>query len=266
MTAPTVKLTASRLREISVSNALADAFLLQFLNRGWRPSLWADVDIHPPEYNREKGGFEVYVFGSEDEHRKAFAWLSKHPTFGRLLPSVLPGFADAAKSQLAFFRGKPLLLPLWGADPAGSTFVGFCVWRTWLRWVWSLRSERARQGGMAFLTDLYSASAALSRKQTSAKTLAEPVRSWIGPDPFRGVLLRAWAVASRLRACNNPNCRRPFFFAGRETQKFCSPKCAEPSERRRKFRWWRKHGDEWRRKQKAKARPKKRQRKRGMKT
>ena len=51
----------------------------------------------------------------------------------------------------------------------------------------------------------------------------------------------AWALvhnADRLGFCRNPDCARPRFIKRKQTQIYCSSKCAAPSERERKRLWW----------------------------
>lgn len=58
-------------------------------------------------------------------------------------------------------------------------------------------------------------------------------------------LFRSSALAKR---CANPDCPAPYFIAGRTTQQYCSEKCSGVLQKAHKLRWWKEHGDEWRRK------------------
>jgi hypothetical protein len=49
-------------------------------------------------------------------------------------------------------------------------------------------------------------------------------------------------VSDWMRICLNPGCRSRYFVAQRRTQKYCSKKCAEPSHREIRLRWWNKYG------------------------
>jgi hypothetical protein len=44
------------------------------------------------------------------------------------------------------------------------------------------------------------------------------------------------------QVCAYTECPAPYFFAIRRSQKYCSAKCAEPSQRQFKCQWWAKHG------------------------
>jgi len=52
-----------------------------------------------------------------------------------------------------------------------------------------------------------------------------------------------------LRFCENPNCGAPYFVARRRDQAFCGSDCSELIAKRR---WWANHGEDWRRKWRAK--------------
>jgi hypothetical protein len=75
------------------------------------------------------------------------------------------------------------------------------------------------------------------------------------PDPFGRVLDRIsdLGLRERLAICRNGGCITPYFIAQRKTQRYCSEKCAGTFQQEHKRRWWREHGNEWRkRKEKAK--------------
>jgi hypothetical protein len=197
----------------------------------------SEPDLHT-EYDREKGEYcqRPWV---RDADRKAFAWLSNHRTFGPLLPRVAMGFPDAPRTA-----------------PAPEPAERFYTWCAWLRWTWSESSDLIptswdRKVQMADLVYAYAVSAGsyrprIARSSPWTQFTARGIDPGATPDPFYDVLLRAWYLAPRMRSCDNPKCRHPFFIASRETQKFCSAKCAELAERQRKLRWWRKYGNKWR--------------------
>jgi hypothetical protein len=78
---------------------------------------------------------------------------------------------------------------------------------------------------------------------------------------FELALMYCMRSAERLRVCPNTECVAPYFIAQRRTQKYCSEKCAQPSQREFKRRWWDEHGDARRKAQKLAG--KKPRRKRG---
>jgi hypothetical protein len=53
----------------------------------------------------------------------------------------------------------------------------------------------------------------------------------------------------RARYCPNHDCPAPYFFAGRQSQRYCSESCAQASERENKRRWWAEHGSALRKQQ-----------------
>jgi hypothetical protein len=55
----------------------------------------------------------------------------------------------------------------------------------------------------------------------------------------------------KLAICENKNCQHPYFLRYRPRQIYCSEKCALPSQREFKKRWWDEHGKQWRAKQTA---------------
>jgi len=73
----------------------------------------------------------------------------------------------------------------------------------------------------------------------------------IVPDYRVFALSLAFAVnrfQRRLAACENPECR-DYFIKPRKTQKFCDrPNCLIYGQQKQKREWWKKHGDEWRKK------------------
>jgi hypothetical protein len=50
----------------------------------------------------------------------------------------------------------------------------------------------------------------------------------------------------KTRHCPCPGCPTPYFFATRHTQRYCSEKCAQGSQKQSKRKWWAEHGPEWR--------------------
>jgi hypothetical protein len=71
------------------------------------------------------------------------------------------------------------------------------------------------------------------------------------PNAFHQAVMYLFKWAAKTRLCRNPNCSSPFFLARRKTEKYCNEDCALPAQRASKRDWWRKHGDEWRRKRRA---------------
>jgi len=68
-----------------------------------------------------------------------------------------------------------------------------------------------------------------------------------------------YRIPLRFRA--NPDCKAPYFFARRRSQKYCRDLCALPSQKEFKRRWCAEHGEA--RRKARKASEKKSQRKRG---
>lgn len=70
------------------------------------------------------------------------------------------------------------------------------------------------------------------------------------PNAFHQAVMYLFKWAGKTRVCRNSNCSSRYFLARRKTQKYCNEDCALPAQRACKRDWWRKHGDEWRRKTK----------------
>jgi hypothetical protein len=55
------------------------------------------------------------------------------------------------------------------------------------------------------------------------------------------------------RYCANSDCPAPYFFAIKHSQRYCSEKCAQGSQKESKRKWWAEHGSEWRKRNLAKT-------------
>lgn len=65
-------------------------------------------------------------------------------------------------------------------------------------------------------------------------------------------------VGSRFTKCDNPGCQHPYFLRSRRGQRVCDNRaCVAFAVRKRKRQWWALHGNEWRRKRRAKLTRKK---------
>lgn len=73
------------------------------------------------------------------------------------------------------------------------------------------------------------------------------------PSLFEQALQHLLDGAVLTRQCKNPECLTPYFFATRQSQKYCSDACAKPAQREFKRKWWAEHGEEWRAKRKKAA-------------
>jgi hypothetical protein len=72
---------------------------------------------------------------------------------------------------------------------------------------------------------------------------------WADPrDLGDYVWLSLLQYSRKLALCANKDndCPTPYFLRGKKSQKFCSEACAGPSQREFKRKWFREHGDEWR--------------------
>jgi hypothetical protein len=76
----------------------------------------------------------------------------------------------------------------------------------------------------------------------------EPEFHLIERPPCRMERLLLWLVdlADYTRRCAASDCPAPYFIASRGSRKYCSPKCAEESQREYKRKWWKKNGKRWR--------------------
>jgi hypothetical protein len=62
------------------------------------------------------------------------------------------------------------------------------------------------------------------------------------PECLRAVLV--WGCvkfAGRLKFCENPDCKHPYFISRRKDQKYCSDECTAPAKREAKRKWWSLH-------------------------
>jgi hypothetical protein len=125
-----------------------------------------------------------------------------------------------------------------------------------LRALWAKPAAEAKEADLMMLTSLYMgewarAKAAASRASRSLEPVRDPAGGASlteGPDAFVKILLHALKNSHRLKYCANPKCVEPYFFACRTSQICCSPPCAEPRHRENKSRWWREHGEAYRKK------------------
>ena len=66
----------------------------------------------------------------------------------------------------------------------------------------------------------------------------------IEPDPSCLEAVLAYACvehSDRLRYCQNPECREPYFWAERKDQQFCSKDCGSYGQKESKRNWWRRN-------------------------
>jgi hypothetical protein len=170
---PNVNMTVSRLNQFLTPQIRPqlDRFLLALANRGWRPS--------PPRVPKNCIPLPCEVVGHEE-----FSWFSAHRVFKFFLPE---------------------------RSPSASTRVRFLTYRIMLRAIWQLGDELQRCGAMAQLAMVYA-------RETLAEATALPkdsssllaVMNW-NFDLFYLCLLRGFEMACRLRYCQGPKCKHPFF-------------------------------------------------------
>lgn len=79
----------------------------------------------------------------------------------------------------------------------------------------------------------------LEVKVRLSRDLAEARRGVPALTQFERCAYHFHRIAERARRCGNPECPAPYFFAVKKGQKYCSEKCAAPSQRDQKRRWWR---------------------------
>ncbi|MCI0723405.1 MAG: hypothetical protein L0338_31245 [Acidobacteria bacterium] len=167
------------------------------------------------------------------------------------------------------------LRPLAGEDAEGvlKSVVGV---RNHLQAVWDAPTDRDREWYCFRLRQLYAQHLTASKNQTliealkslrevnleriqdkaafyaleqgvgrAAETFWRQVRFWgihveAPPQPthFDRLIHTLQRLGRRTRHCENPNCPRPYFFASRSSQRFCSNACAVPAQREAKRRWW----------------------------
>jgi hypothetical protein len=64
-------------------------------------------------------------------------------------------------------------------------------------------------------------------------------------------IVQLFSLIEKMAVCDNPECCTPYFITSRRGQRFCSEKCSGEGDREAKKKWWREHGEEWRREWKA---------------
>jgi hypothetical protein len=59
------------------------------------------------------------------------------------------------------------------------------------------------------------------------------------------------AKGDKARICQNKDCDKPYYFATRRSQKYCSERCALPAQRKFKRDWWNRSGKQRRARQRS---------------
>jgi hypothetical protein len=166
--------------------------------------------------------------------------------------------ADAGITRLV--HRYPAFLPLPPADPptGAESQISSRWWdlvartQVWIRLAWDAPSLRAREWFIFKARDEHYQQTVISPliearwrrtspdkideytpQELAAKQQAPPL------TPFEQALYHFHRIADRARHCGNPECPAPYFFASKKGQRYCSPKCAGPSQREQKRRWWR---------------------------
>lgn len=117
-----------------------------------------------------------------------------------------------------------------------------------LRNAWKDPVPVMKEAGLMFLAGSYMAMSAqtVAAEKLGYIAIANRNRGGQGfadvPDKFVMVMLHALKHVHLLRYCANPDCKEPYFVAGRASQTFCSGPCAAPAQREAKRRWWDEHG------------------------
>jgi hypothetical protein len=137
------------------------------------------------------------------------------------------------------------------------------VWRrsygaiqNWVRSLWQCRDERTRLWLAFPLLFAYKTQGYLA----PSPSIDDFIERFIVYDPlpksskFECAIRYLVEKGKLARVCANEECPARYFFASRQTQRYCSPKCAGPGKRDAKRRWWAKHGRAWRKKRAAKQR------------
>jgi hypothetical protein len=93
---------------------------------------------------------------------------------------------------------------------------------------------------------------------TDAESFYHTAQNRFGDPPSRVTPLEALVYYFRRNGdhalhCPNPDCPAPYFFATKKGQKYCSEKCAEPTQRAAKLRWWHENKNVVNRKKRRKA-------------
>lgn len=200
-----------------------------------------------PEKTLRRIGFYTLV-GVEDVHRDGEGIVGRWSQSLRRFYSpqartLAEDFANWSCDEDGALRFTKLYGPLDDSPQPGATFQ-FKL-RDWgffqqsFRKSWEhLRPQRGVQKGLVdFQGQRVESSWEYSDGQLAYRT----------PNLRRFLFLDLFSIpAERLRKCANPNCETPCFVARHLKQLYCSPACAEEGQRAWKRRWWKEHGQEWR--------------------
>lgn len=160
--------------------------------------------------------------------------------FRDLLPKIGGGVPALGSSLISTEPSKVLAasLPFVELQPA-------------LRHVWKESVPTMKEAGLMFIAGDYMKISAQSIAVGNLnRELGFIVRTDFAavPDKFLMVLLYTLKHVHLLRYCANPDCKEPYFVAGRASQIFCSEPCAAPAQKEAKLKWWNQHGPAWRKK------------------
>lgn len=98
--------------------------------------------------------------------------------------------------------------------------------------VWIHSSQRAKHYGVFWIIQQL-APTHLQEFQRERDFLLVPAET-----PFERALFQLAKDWDLAKMCGNAACRKPYFFAARSSQKYCSLKCGKPALREAKRRWW----------------------------
>jgi len=143
--------------------------------------------------------------------------------------------------------------------------------REWLRFIWGARDSRTMRWRVFSLMRMVETQRLEKAyaPMTGGRDIPDPVDPRGKPSlgsiehvdhdpptaqPFQQMLVYLQESVERLRICPHPDCPARYFFAKRRNQKYCSDACAILAKREGKRRWWREHGDRWRKQRSMKRR------------
>ena len=158
-------------------------------------------------------------------------------------PDFIPGFLDAA-------------LASWSPESKLKRhYLDFLWLRDKLRLVWH-GTESANE----LLADLLTSVEGYGDEDGLVavhEILAEPDwktgRFFYRPrTPLQQALYELMCNSRRAKVCGRPGCPAPYFVARDPRQQYCSTDCADAMQDEWRRRWWREHGNEWRKQSKKK--------------
>jgi hypothetical protein len=130
--------------------------------------------------------------------------------------------------------------------------------RNAVRHIWVSPDRRTREWQAFRLIDMAGIKGGYLPTDNNPRSKYDPMEAWwqcsdlIPPlTPLEHCLRHLISKGSKATVCQNKQCRSPYFFAIRKSQKYCSERCALPAQRAFKLAWWNRTGKQRRGRRRA---------------